>query len=171
MPLVYANEAFCRLTGYDLDEVLGRTCHFLQGEKTDPTAIATIRQALQAKTSAQVTLINYRKDGTPFWNRLAISPVTDETGRCTHFIGTQEDITRERRQEAQIAYQATHDLLTGLLNRTALDDRLEQNYRWSQQNRRLLAVMHLDLDGFKTINDRLGYRVGNQCLITIATRL
>ncbi|MEQ5821839.1 EAL domain-containing protein [Halomonas sp. SCS19] len=171
MPLVYANEAFCRLTGYDLDEVLGRTCHFLQGEKTDPTAIATIRQALQAKTSAQVTLINYRKDGTPFWNRLAISPVTDETGRCTHFIGTQEDITRERRQEAQIAYQATHDLLTGLLNRTALDDRLEQDYRWSQQNRRLLAVLHLDLDGFKTINDGLGYRVGNQCLITIVTRL
>jgi len=171
MPLVYANEAFCRLTGYDLDEVLGRNCRFLQGKQIDPAAVATIRQALDARTKTQVTLLNYRKDGTPFWNRLAISPVTDEAGHCTHFIGIQEDITRERRQEAKIAYQATHDLLTGLPNRTALDDRLEQDYRWSQQNRRLLAVMHLDLDGFKTINDGLGYRVGNQLLATIVTRL
>ncbi|WP_302141550.1 bifunctional diguanylate cyclase/phosphodiesterase [Halomonas alkalicola] len=171
MPLVYANEAFCRLTGYERDAVLGRNCRFLQGEKTDPAAVATIRQALDTRTKAQVTLLNYRKDGTPFWNRLAISPVMDETGQCTHFIGIQEDITRERRQEARIAYQATHDLLTDLPNRTALDDRLEQDYRWSQQNQRLLAVMHLDLDGFKTINDGLGYHVGNQLLAAIVTRL
>ncbi|WP_404377696.1 EAL domain-containing protein [Vreelandella aquamarina] len=171
MPIVYANEAFCRLTGYTLDEVLGKNCRFLQGDKTDPAAIATLRQALATKTKAQVTLLNYRKDGSPFWNRLAISPVIDKLGQCTHFIGTQEDITRERDQEAQLAYQATHDLLTGLPNRTALDDRLEQDYRWSKRHQRLLAVLHLDLDGFKTINDGLGYHIGNQLLVAVVERL
>ncbi|RTR00164.1 EAL domain-containing protein [Halomonas nitroreducens] len=171
MPTVYANEAFYRLTGYSADEVLGRNCRFLQGEDTDPTAIEVIRQALKARSEVQVTLLNYRKDGTPFWNRLAISPVVDEAGHCTHFIGTQEDITRERHQEAQIAYQATHDLLTGLPNRTALDDCLEHDLTWSRQKQHLLAVMYLDLDGFKAINDGLGHRAGNQLLVAIADRL
>ncbi|RCV85915.1 EAL domain-containing protein [Vreelandella rituensis] len=171
MPIVYANEAFCRLAGYARDEVLGRNCRFLQGEETAPAAIEAIRQALALHTGVQVTLLNYRKDGIPFWNRLAISPVLDEAGHCTHFIGTQKDITRERNQEAKIAYQATHDLLTGLPNRTALDDRLEHDLRSSQRNQRLLAVMYLDLDGFKAINEGLGHRAGNQLLVAIVERL
>ncbi|WP_416138379.1 EAL domain-containing protein [Halomonas sp. HK25] len=171
MPIVYANEALCQLTGYASDEVLGRNCRFLQGKETDPAVVATLRHALTARSEVQVTLLNYRKDGTPFWNRLAISPVVDEAGHCTHFIGTQQDITRERDQEAQIAYQASHDLLTGLPNRTTLDDRLEHDLWWSRQKQRLLAVLYLDLDGFKAINDGLGHRVGNRLLVAIADRL
>jgi len=119
----------------------------------------------------QVTLLNYRKDGTPFWNRLAISPVIDHGGRCTHFIGIQEDITQQRSQEAQIAYQATHDLLTDLPNRPALEDRLAHDLRLSQKCQNLLAVMYLDLDGFKAINDALGHPIGNRLLMAIADRL
>ena len=171
LPIVYANEAFCRLSGYATGEVLGRNCRFLQGADTNPTTIATIRCALSERREVQVTLLNYRKDGSAFWNRLSISPVIDEAGHCTHFIGTQQDITLERDQEAQIAYQATHDLLTGLPNRTALDDRLEKDLRWSRQTQRLLAVLYLDLDGFKAINEGLGYRVGNRLLTAIAERL
>ncbi|WP_282038342.1 bifunctional diguanylate cyclase/phosphodiesterase [Halomonas alimentaria] len=171
LPIVYANEAFCRLSGYAIGEILGRNCRFLQGADTHPTTVATIRLALSQHREVQVTLLNYRKDGTAFWNRLSISPVIDAAGHCTHFIGTQQDITLERTQEAQIAYQATHDLLTGLPNRTALDDRLEQDLRWSRQNQRLLAVLYLDLDGFKAINEGLGYRVGNRLLAAIAERL
>nr|WP_237562056.1 EAL domain-containing protein [Halomonas icarae] len=171
LPIVYANEAFCRLTGYKQDEVLGRNCRFLQGEQTDPDAIAILRKALQTQTRAQVTLLNYRKDGTTFWNRVSISPVIDESGHCTHFIGTQEDVTLERSQEKQIAYQATHDQLTGLPNRTLLGERLEQDYRWCQQQQCLLAVMYIDLDGFKPINEGLGYEIGNRLLVAIADRL
>nr|WP_284047766.1 EAL domain-containing protein [Halomonas gemina] len=171
MPIVYANEAFCRLTGYASCEVLGRNCRFLQGPETDLAAVDTLRHALATRSEVQVTLRNYCKDGTPFWNRLAISPVVDEAGRCTHFIGTQQDITRERDQEAQIAYQATHDLLTGLPNRTALDDRLEHALHWSRQHQRLIAVLYLDLDGFKAINEGLGHPIGNRLLVAIADRL
>ncbi|QOR39202.1 EAL domain-containing protein [Billgrantia diversa] len=171
MPLVYANEAFCELTGYAQEEVLGKSCRFLQGDETHPKDIEAIRQALAAQADVQVTLLNYRKDGTPFWNRLAISPVFDDGGHCTHFIGIQEDITRDRSQEARIAYQATHDMLTDLPNRSVLDDRLEQDFRLSQREQSLLAVMYLDLDGFKAINDGLGHAMGNRVLMSVAGRL
>ncbi|MGR2738447.1 EAL domain-containing protein [Billgrantia sp. Q4P2] len=171
MPLVYASGAFCRITGYEPEEVLGKNCRFLQGDETDPESIRAIRQALMERTDVQVTLLNYRKDGTPFWNRLSISPVLNESGRCTHFIGIQEDITQQRSQEARIAYQATHDLLTDLPNRSILDDRLEREFPLSRKNQKLLVVMYLDLDGFKAINDGLGHRVGNQLLVAVADRL
>jgi len=170
-PTVYANEAFCRLTGYPRDQVLGRNCRFLQGKNTDPSAIQTIRNALETNSEVQVTLLNYRQNGSTFWNRLTISPVTDESGRCTHFIGTQEDTTQHRDQEARIAYQATHDLLTGLPNRAALDTELEREFRRGYQRKAPLTVMYLDLDGFKTINEGLGHPVGNRMLVAIAERL
>ncbi|WP_254277530.1 EAL domain-containing protein [Halomonas sp. 3H] len=171
MPLVYANEAFCALTGYVPDEVLGRNCRFLQGPDTNPTAVTTIRQAIAARQRHEVTLLNYRKDGTPFWNHLSLSPVVDEQGVCTHYVGIQQDITRQRDHEAKIAYQATHDLLTGLPNRTAFDERLAAAFAQVQQTQGLLAVMHLDLDGFKAVNDGLGHHIGNRVLSEVAGRL
>lgn len=171
MPLVYVNDAFCQMTGYARDQVLGRNCRFLQGEETDTAAIESIRTALETLDSVQITLLNHRQDGTPFWNRLRISPVLDSTGHCTHFIGTQEDITQQREQEARIVYQATHDLLTGLPNRRALESRLEDTFRDSQQRRRLLALMYLDLDGLRGINEGLGHDIGNRLLVAVANRL
>lgn len=171
MPLIYANEAFCRLTGYTPLEVLGHNCRFLQGPDTDPEAVTAIRRAISARDAIDVTLLNYRKDGSPFWNHLSLSPVFDTDGACTHYIGIQQDITRQRDQEEQIAYQATHDLLTGLPNRTAFDEHLRVAFEQAQKEQRLLVVMHLDLDGFKTINDGLGYHIGNQLLVAVSERL
>ncbi|MGE4533184.1 EAL domain-containing protein [Halomonas sp.] len=171
MPLVYANEAFYRLTGYPPLEVLGRNCRFLQGPDTDPEALAVIRRAIIERQSTETTLRNYHKDGTPFWNHLSLSPVFDADGACTHYIGIQQDITRQREQEAQIAYQATHDLLTGLPNRTAFDERLQAAFERVQEDQGLLVVMHLDLDGFKAVNDGLGYHIGNQLLVAVSERL
>ncbi|WP_299315727.1 EAL domain-containing protein [uncultured Halomonas sp.] len=171
MPLVYANEAFYRLTGYTPLEVLGRNCRFLQGPDTDPEALAVIRRAIIERQSTETTLRNYHKDGTPFWNHLSLSPVFDADGACTHYIGIQQDITRQREQEAQIAHQATHDLLTGLPNRTAFDEHLQAAFERVQEDQGLLVVMHLDLDGFKAVNDGLGYHIGNQLLVAVSERL
>ena len=83
MPLVYANKAFLNMTGYALDEVMGRNCRFLQGDGTDPQVIRKLHSALGDLKRTEATLLNYRKDGTPFWNRLLIEPVLDDAGNCT----------------------------------------------------------------------------------------
>lgn len=171
LPLVYVNEAFYQITGYSPEEAMSRNCRFLQGPDTDPEALTAIRWAISKRQSADVTLRNYRKDGTPFWNHLSLSPVFDANGVCTHYIGIQQDITLQREQEEQLAYQATHDLLTGLPNRTAFDERLQTTFEKVQEEPGVLVVMHLDLDGFKAVNDGLGYHIGNQLLIAVGERL
>ncbi|MDR5901631.1 EAL domain-containing protein [Halomonas icarae] len=171
MPLVYVNTAFHKLTGYTSEEALGRNCRFLQGQATCGDTVTAIRHAVAARQPIETTLLNYRKDGTPFWNHLSLSPLFDGRGICTHYIGIQQDVTQQRKQEALIAYQATHDPLTGLLNRSAFDERLEAAFDQAQQDQTLLVVMHVDLDGFKAINDGLGHHIGNQLLIEIASRL
>jgi two-component system cell cycle sensor histidine kinase/response regulator CckA len=101
-PIIYASPSFAKLTGYAVDEVIGRNCNFLQGAGTDPTAVTRIREALAAGSGCSVELLNYRKDGTPFWNSLAISPVLDEDGRLLHFVGVQTDVTERHELESQL---------------------------------------------------------------------
>lgn len=98
-PLIYVNEGFERVTGYPAAEVLGRNCRFLQGPDTDPSAVAEIRAAVAEERECVVEILNYRRDGTPFWNRLSITPVRDEKGEVTHFIGIQSDVSARRQAE------------------------------------------------------------------------
>ena len=98
-PLVYANRAFLRLTGYPEEEVLGRNCRFLQGEATDPAAILVLSNAVHDNTEAQVDLWNYRKDGTAFWNTMFIGPVFDREGNLLFHFGSQIDSTARRETE------------------------------------------------------------------------
>ena len=91
-PIVFANAAFLELTGYRADEVLGRNCRFLQGRDTDPAAVRAIHDAVTARREIAIDLLNYRKDGTPFWNGLYISPVLDASGALRHFFAAQLEI-------------------------------------------------------------------------------
>jgi len=100
--LVYANEGFVDLTGYDVSEVVGRNCRFLQGPDTDGDAVAEIRAALDANRPVSVDLLNYRADGEQFWNQLDVAPVTDEEGTVTHYLGFQKDITERKRLEGRL---------------------------------------------------------------------
>jgi PAS domain S-box-containing protein len=101
-PLIYANEGFERVTGYAVAEVVGRNCRFLQGPGTDPAAIAEIRSALAEQRECLVEILNYRRDGTAFWNRLSITPVRNEFGAVTHHIGIQSDVTARREAEHEL---------------------------------------------------------------------
>ena len=95
-PIVFANNAFCRLTGYARDEILGRNCRFLQGAETDPATVAAIRAAVAAPRSIEIDIRNHRKTGEPFWNRLLLAPVNDTQGKLAYFFASQLDVTVER---------------------------------------------------------------------------
>jgi phosphoserine phosphatase RsbU/P len=115
-PNIYVNPALSRMTGYTQEELRHGDMHMLQGPETDPTAIMAIRRAIATGESCQVTLKNYRKNGEAFWNELLISPVPDEAGSITHFIGVQTDVTERRRaeesrRELEIAKQIQLSLL------------------------------------------------------------
>ena len=114
MPIVYVNAGFERMTGYTPAEVLGRNCRFLQGDDTNQSEIARLRLALRDKQACRVTLRNYRKDGSMFWNELDVSPVYDEVGNLTNFIGVQKDVTE--RIEASQQLQEALTLQSTVLN-------------------------------------------------------
>lgn len=102
-PIVYANEAFELMTGYDKDEIVGRNCRFLQGDDDrDQPEIERISEALRERTSVTVTLRNYRKDGTLFHNQFSIRPLYDRQGRLIYYLGTQYDVTEQIRAEEEL---------------------------------------------------------------------
>ncbi|MDO9609990.1 MAG: PAS domain-containing protein [Brevundimonas sp.] len=99
-PVVFANESFCRLTGYAREEILGRNCRFLQGPETDPESVSRIRAAVEAVRPIEIDIRNHRKDGVPFWNRLLMAPVFDGNGVLAYFFASQVDVTIERERLA-----------------------------------------------------------------------
>lgn len=170
-PITFVNPAFECLTGYTADEVVGRNCRFLNGGETDQDGIRELRAAQAEAREAKVVIRNYRKDGSPFWNELHIAPVRDEHGELTHYLGVQNDISQHRRHEMELARQASHDPLTGLPNRTLLEQLLTRAVARASRDGSRLAVVFLDLDHFKLFNDGIGHATGDLVLKLIAGRL
>ncbi|MCU4926373.1 PAS domain-containing protein [Halobacteria archaeon AArc-dxtr1] len=117
-PIIYVNQGFEALTGYSGAEALGRNCRFLQGIQTDPDTVSKLRRAIDRREPVTVELINYRKNGTPFWNRLQVTPVFDVNGSLTHFIGFQQDVTThvEERQRAEMFQRLLRHNLRNSMN-------------------------------------------------------
>lgn len=116
-PLIYVNEGFVQMTGYEKDDVLGEDCRFLQGEETSEETRAKIRQALDKEEFVSVEILNYRKNGEPFWNQLSITPIRDEHGETTHYVGIQQDVTdrKQREKELQLKERAMDSTQEGIL--------------------------------------------------------
>lgn len=95
-PVIDVNNAFIKMTGYELSEIIGRNCRFLQADDQDQAGITEIRDAIANRSSCSVLLRNYRKDGTMFWNELNVSPVFDEDGTLIYFVGIQQDVTQKQ---------------------------------------------------------------------------
>ncbi|WP_218916679.1 PAS domain-containing protein [Sphingomonas taxi] len=101
-PIIYVNAAFERLTGYAADEIVGRNCRFLQGPATDPDDVARLRDAIAARRRIEIDLLNHRRDGTAFWNRLTVAPVFGDDGALTYFVASQTDVTLERHRLVEL---------------------------------------------------------------------
>ena len=142
-PVVFANDAFCRLSGYPREEILGRNCRFLQGPETDPDTVRRIRAAVQAVEPIEIDIRNHRKNGELFWNRLLLAPVRDATGELAYFFASQVDVTLERERLAGLE---THNaaLLAELSDRLRAQEESEARLRFATQAGQL-GIWELDL--------------------------
>ncbi|MET3132333.1 diguanylate cyclase (GGDEF)-like protein/PAS domain S-box-containing protein [Oxalobacteraceae bacterium GrIS 1.11] len=168
----YVNPAFERITGYSAQDVIGRSLECLQSNVQDQQNIGEIQAALRDKRAGHALLRNYRKDGSSYWNDFCIAPVWDDDGAAvSHFVVAQYDVTAVMRFEAELAFQAKHDTLTGLANRNLLRERLSQAIAASGRDGGPLWVVFVDLDRFKFVNDTLGHEAGDALLKILAGRL
>jgi diguanylate cyclase (GGDEF)-like protein/PAS domain S-box-containing protein len=170
-PILYVNPAFERITGYGAGEVLGRSPRFLSGADHDQKGLIDVRESMRLGLEVETVVRNYRKDGSLFWNELSVAPVRDAVGRLTHFVGIVDDVTEHKRYEEQLEHQANFDPLTDLANRNLLADRLQQSLVYADRSQRLVAVLLLDLDRFKIVNESLGHGQGDLLLQRVAERL
>lgn len=167
----YVNPKFYQLTGFTPEEVLGRTPKILQSGLTPAETYQALWETLMAGEEWHGEFHDRKKNGQIYWCLQSISPVKNESGEITHFVSVTEDISERKHSESVIRHLAFYDPLTELPNRTLFRDRLEQAAAFAQRNERLFAVMYLDLDRFKTINDTLGHPVGDLLLKAVAERM
>lgn len=171
LPVVFVNSAFSRITGFSEAEVLGAPVNLLIGPETEKSDIQLITEAVNAGKPLSLTMKSYRRDGMPFWNQVSLAPVRNNHREVTHYTAIMRDISEKKEQERRLAFQATHDALTGLGNRALFEDHLEHDFSLAKRKEQLLAVLFIDLDEFKPINDTLGHKVGDELLISVARRL
>ncbi len=169
--IVAVNRTFSEITGYSADEALGRNPRFLQSGKTPPDVYQDMWRQVMDKGIWRGELWNRRKDGTLFAELLTISAVRDEAGVTTHYVGLISDITTIKRSQETLDYQAHHDPLTDLPNRLLFEDRLAHARQRARRGDRQLAVLFIDLDRFKIINDMLGHPIGDDVLCGVGQRL
>jgi len=170
-PIIYVNPAFVKMTGYPEQEVMGKNYQFLHGEDRDQPVLQELCTALREQRGCRVVLRSYRKDGSLFWNELTLEPVQDEAGTVTHFIWILSDVTEHTSHAARLTRLASYDPVTQLPNRVLLESLLKQAVARCRRDGHKIALLLLDLDHFKRINDTLGHSLGDALLQAVATRL
>ncbi|MFZ5820081.1 MAG: diguanylate cyclase domain-containing protein [Chloroflexota bacterium] len=170
--IITVNEAFTRITGYSQQEVnQQRPTIFVDQESSLKTVVASLHEAILLGKDWQGELPARRKNGATFPALIQIIAVTDQEGAIENYIGFLTDITVRKETDERLQHLATHDILTGLPNRILFIDQLQNALWMAEQSNKMVAVLFLDLDGFKTVNDQLGHQMGDEFLRVIAKRL
>ena len=169
--IVYVNRSFSRITGYTLKEVAGRTPRVLHSGRQSTNFYARMWKCIKATGQWQGEIWNRRKDGEIYPEWLSISAVRSATGRVEHYLAIFSDITLRKREERELYDLATHDALTGLANRSFFSERFRHAMVRARRANHLVALLYMDLDGFKPVNDALGHKRGDRLLQTVARRL
>ena len=165
------NESFTRITGYERHEVLGKNPSILKSGRQNPDFYEGMWKDLIRQGYWAGEMWNRRKNGDIYPETITISEVRDSLGVAKHYVALFSDITPIKDHESKLEHIAHFDALTGLANRTLLGDRLKQAMAQAQRRSQMLAVVFLDLDGFKTINDNYGHESGDLLLISVASRM
>ncbi len=165
------NGAFSEITGYSAEEAIGQSPKLLQSGRHDSEFYREMWHCLSDSGYWEGEIWNRRKDGSIYLEWLTITAVHDSSGNASHYLAHFQDITERKQAEERIHYQAYYDALTDLPNRSQLLERLEQELARSTRHGHIGAVLFLDLDRFKTINDSLGHAVGDELLRQVAIRL
>ncbi|MEX8498334.1 bacteriohemerythrin [Leptothrix ochracea] len=169
--IVRVNSAYTRITGYTQEEVVGRRPSLVSSGRHDRAFFEAMWRSIQEKNAWEGEIWNRRKDGTLYPEFMVITAVHDRQGQVTNYVGTFTDITERKTHQKQLEFLAHYDPLTGLPNRVLLDDRLRQAMASSRRRQQLLALAFIDLDDFKTINDRHGHEAGDHLLTLLAERM
>ncbi len=169
--IVAVNTAFTRLTGYGAEEVIGENPGILASGRNSPEFYAEMWQTLQRCGGWQGEIWDKRRDGSMYPKWLSISAIHNDAGVITHYVANFTDITANKEATARLTHLAYHDPLTGLPNRLAFDTQLSQAIADCDRRGKQLALMLIDLDNFKNINDSLGHHVGDELLQKVAVRL
>lgn len=177
LPVAYINPAFERLTGWSAAEITGRSCSVLQGKDTDPAAVQEMRDAIREGRECRVTVLNLRRDGSPFWCEVHLAPVRNSQGQIVQYVGVQNDVSDRVQAELELREQrdranhlARHDLLTGLPNRKEFTERVEASLAGLRGDE-AAALLYVDIDQFKLVNDRHGHNIGDEVLRDAALAL
>jgi diguanylate cyclase (GGDEF)-like protein/PAS domain S-box-containing protein len=165
------NPMFCRMTGYSRDELIGKTHSLLRSGQYDVLFYSEMWRELGQSGSWHGELWNRNKDGLEYAQQLTISVLRNEIGEVKHYVGLSSDTTQSKLQHERMERLAHHDALTGLPNRALLSDRILQALARARRKNEVIAVVGLDLDGFKTVNDTYGHDAGDHLLIEISRRL
>jgi diguanylate cyclase (GGDEF)-like protein/PAS domain S-box-containing protein len=167
----YVNPAFEDVTGFSATEALGKKPSILNSGRQDSEFYQDLWRTILAGGVFTDVFINKRKDGALYYEEKTITPLKDDSGRVTHFVSTGRDISERMAAQERLQYLAQHDVLTGLPNRALFLDRLQQALARARWHDRGVAVMFIDLDRFKHINDSLGHHIGDRLLIELGGRL
>ena len=163
--LEYVNPRFTQITGYSAAEALGKNPRILRSMKTSQATYEAMWQQLTQGRAWHGELLNKRKNGELYWEEIQVAPVMNPAGVVTHYVAVKTDITERKHLEAQVRQLAFHDALTRLPNRHLLNDRLGQSMAASKRSGRYGALLFLDLDNFKPLNDAQGHDVGDGALM------
>jgi diguanylate cyclase (GGDEF)-like protein/PAS domain S-box-containing protein len=162
--ILWANDVFYRMTGYKPSEIIGKSPRILQGPLTDKSVLKTLRNSIEKWQVCRVEVVNYKKDGSTFWNDFEVTPVVNEYGYYTHWISVQRDVTLGKQSKEQLSYLSAHDPLTGLVNRREFESRAKDLLERSAHDNLEHALCYIDLDQFKVVNDTCGHAAGDEML-------